>query len=128
MIVSEAPSAGGGLLASAAAFAPLLPGVIGLWRRAELVWLGRTTSIRAHLGALVASGITAVSWEAHPDPAAREAELLAEVRNGSCSLLATYGRLHGSWVRTRCLVAGAVAAHERARALRREAQRIRAAA
>ena len=83
MIVSDA-SAGGkeSLLRSIATFAPVLGGVLGLWKGTRLFYLGRAGSIRERLLAIAAhlEEISTVTWEAHRDPAAREAELLAELR------------------------------------------------
>jgi hypothetical protein len=59
MIVTDAASRQTRALGLLLAFAPGLPGVIGDCDR----WLGR---------------VTAITWESHPDPAAREAELHAE--------------------------------------------------
>jgi len=53
--------------------------------------LGRSSRSASASGA--AQAITAVSWEKHDDPVAREAELFAEYERGSSSLLKTYGRL-----------------------------------
>lgn len=71
-------------LRSLAALAPLLGGVLGLWKRGGLLYLGRAYSLREGLLALAngSSGvelrkITAITWEMHPRPAMREAELLA---------------------------------------------------
>ena len=84
MIVSDASSSGGkeSLLRSLAGLAPLVAGVIGLWKRGRLFYLGRADSIRERLLALAPdlNEITTVTWEAHADPAAREAELLASIR------------------------------------------------
>jgi len=49
--------------------------------------------VAIRLGEWSAQAITAVSWEKHDDPVAREAELFAEYERGSSSLLKTYGRL-----------------------------------
>ena len=80
MVVSDATSgAERGRLRSIAALAPLVAGVIGLWRRGKLLYLGRADSIHARLLAIAAEDrldADAVTWEAHAEPTAREAELL----------------------------------------------------
>jgi hypothetical protein len=92
MVVSDATSAGkNGLWAALAGLAPHLPGVIGLWSGLTLRYLGRATSIRARLEALGrvldTSLFTGIAWESHPDPAAREAQLLAEETRGQAAML-----------------------------------------
>lgn len=69
--------------------APFLAGVIGLWEGAKLLYLGRAQSIRDRLETFASeprtldpSRVSAVTWECHPDPAAREAELYAEYLDG----------------------------------------------
>jgi hypothetical protein len=100
-----------GLWARVAALAPLVPGVIGLWQQAKLLYLGQAESIQSRLLGLTEgemgvdpARVTAVTWEAHPDPAAREAELLAEYAAASRSLRQTYGRFHGNLVRSARLI------------------------
>jgi hypothetical protein len=79
-------------LRSAALLAPLVAGVIALWEGAKLTYLGRAESVRGQLEAFAggrdfdSSGVTAVTWEAHPNPKVREAELHAEYVAGSRSL------------------------------------------
>lgn len=95
MIVTDAPpGVRPNVLGFIAALAPLLAGVIGLWKRGELLYLGRAASIRDRLLALLQEGsalgadeLSAIGWEAHRDPAAREAELLAEYRRASHQLV-----------------------------------------
>jgi hypothetical protein len=60
--------------------APADPGVYSLWNGDEVVYYGRAGSIRARLLEHVAraAGATHYSWEVAADPAAREAELLAD--------------------------------------------------
>ena len=72
-------------LRSLAVLAPLLGGVLALWNRGRLLYLGRADSIRERLhafaggqGSLRLEDVSAITWEAHADPAAREAELLAQ--------------------------------------------------
>lgn len=79
MVLSDAAEGGGrGRLVSLAALAPLVGGVIGLWKRGRLFYVGRAASIRDRLLALAErDDPDAVGWETHPDPARREAELLA---------------------------------------------------
>lgn len=85
MVVSDASeSPPRSRLRTLAVLAPLLGGVIGLWKCGRLLYLGRAESIRERLrafgdggGGVPAEEVTAVTWEAHPDPVAREAELLA---------------------------------------------------
>lgn len=107
MVVTDA-SAGKNRLLSLAGLAPLLPGVIALWQGAALLYLGRAASIRAQLERIAddwrAQHISAISWEKHADPAAREAQLLAEYERGCASLTTTYGRRHGNVVRTARLI------------------------
>jgi hypothetical protein len=119
-------------LGSAALLAPLVAGVIALWEGGKLLYLGSARSIRARLEALVAektldsSGVTAVTWEAHANPALRETELHSEYASGSKNLLDTYGQLQGSLARTFRLVAEATRRVARARAIRDDARRLRA--
>ena len=90
MIVTDASSGGReGLLRALAALAPVVSGVIGLWRGTKLLYVGRAASIRERLlgmgdgqGGLEVEAVTALTWEAHPNPAAREAELLAQCEEG----------------------------------------------
>ncbi len=85
MVVSDATEGTpGGRLRSLAALAPLVGGVIALWNRGRLLYLGRAASIRERMHALAGAqdGVrledaTAISWETHADPARREAQLLA---------------------------------------------------
>ena len=92
------------------ALAPALPGIISLWQHASLLYLGRAQSIRrveALLGGaegIDPAQVTDVMWENHPNPPAREAELHAEYVQASRSLLRTYGRWHGSRVRSSRLI------------------------
>jgi hypothetical protein len=63
--------------------APAEAGVYSLWDGEELVYYGHAASVRARLlehfeGRLPATSATHYSWELCADPAAREAELLAE--------------------------------------------------
>lgn len=59
--------------------APEDPGVYALWNGDEVVYYGRAASIRARLlEHAERPGATHYSWEIAADPAAREAELLAE--------------------------------------------------
>ena len=111
-------------LRAAIGLAPLLAGVIGLWEGSKLLYLGQAPSIRAGLEALASEPhslhrrhVTAVTWECHSDPAAREAELYAEYLDGSRSLLDTYGRAHGTLVRASQLVERAHQAMELARTI-----------
>lgn len=121
-------------LRSLAALAPLLGGVLALWQRGRLLYLGRADSIRDRLHA-VADGrggarcedVTAVTWETHDDPGAREAELLAEYRSGSRTLLERYGVLQGNLIRTARLLEMSLAACALARKMREQARGIRAA-
>jgi hypothetical protein len=87
MVVTDAtPGAEPGRLRSMAALAPLAAGVIGLWKGGELLYLGRARSIRERLLAVAAEArlpADALTWEAHADPAAREAELLAELASAA---------------------------------------------
>jgi hypothetical protein len=87
MVVTDASPAKD-RLRGAIRLAPVLAGVIGLWEGARLLYLGRAQSIRAALEALATEPhtllgrrVTAVTWECHADPAAREAELYAECLN-----------------------------------------------
>jgi hypothetical protein len=131
MVVSDASE--GSLrerLRSLAALAPLVPGVIGLWQGGKLLYLGCTDSIAGRLRALAGrfgEAITAITWEAHPEPARREAELLSEYENASSRLADRYGRIHGSQIRTARLVEKARTTVARAATLRRRAQEIRCA-
>jgi predicted secreted protein len=104
--------------------------VVALWQGAQLLYLGRAASIRSQLEKLAgewrAQAVTAVSWEKHDDPAAREAELCAEYERGSRSLLQTYGQLQGNMIRTARLVAQAKATIARSATLQNFAQGIRA--
>lgn len=80
MVVSDASGAARNRLGSLAVLAPLLAGVIALWKRGRLLYVGRAASLRERLQAIAADpgfGADAVTWEAHPDPASGEAELLA---------------------------------------------------
>ena len=93
MVVSDATEGEPrGRLRFLAALAPLLGGVIGLWKRGRLFYLGRAESIRDGFHALVEGGsrfcddITALAWEAHVDPGRREAELLARYKARYTSL------------------------------------------
>lgn len=87
MVLSDAADGGRGRLRSLVALAPLLGGVIGLWKRGRLFYFGRAVSIRERLLALAErETLDAVGWEAHADPARREAELLAELRPRYTSL------------------------------------------
>jgi hypothetical protein len=132
MVVSDAtPGADHGRLASIAALAPLAAGVIGLWKGGQLLYLGRAQSIRGRLLAIAGEDrpeVDAVTWEAHGDPAAREAELLAEYAGGARSLTQTYGRWHGNRVRTFRLLELAAAARTLARSLREQAALLRTVA
>jgi len=119
-------------LRAAIGFAPLAAGVIGLWEGAKLLYLGRAHSIRGQLEVLASEPhtlhprrVTAVTWECHSEPAAREAELYAEYLDGSRSLLHSYGRTHGTAVRTSQLIDRAYQAVELARTLRGRAQHLR---
>lgn len=139
MVVSDAGSPEDrvrSLLGNLTCLAPLVPGVIALWQGASLLYLARAESLRAGLERLARghpaldAGVTAVTWEAHANAAAREAELLAEYERASPALVARYG-LHGSLVRTARLVERAKAAVARAAATRaraRELRRLRRAA
>lgn len=86
MIVTDAsPGGKEGLLGTLAALAPVVSGVIGLWRGTKLLYLGRAASIRERLlgmrdSSLDVEAVNALTWEAHPDPAVREAELLAAAK------------------------------------------------
>ena len=104
---------------------------------ARLIWmllyLGTAVCLRSRFASLLEGGlvcdgqrITAVTWEAHANPAAREAELLTEYSSGSESLRKTYGALHGNHVRTSRLIAKARETVQSARALRQRARHIRA--
>jgi hypothetical protein len=108
MVVSDASGGARSRLLSIAGLAPLLPGVIALWQGAKLLYLGQAQSIRSELERLAdhwsRREISLVSWEKHGDPAAREAELLAEYERGLPSLTKTYGQLHGNLVRTARLI------------------------
>jgi hypothetical protein len=122
----------GSLLALLAGLAPLAQGVVAIWRGPVLQYLGRARSLRTRLRSLaeqpaLCDAVSAVTWEPHADPAAREAELLAEYESASPSLAATYGPLHGTFVRTHRLGKQAAAARRRARATRDRARRIREA-
>ena len=119
-------------LRAAIGFAPLVAGVIGLWEGAKLLYLGRAQSIRAQLEALASEPhtlhprrVTAVTWECHSDPAAREAELYVEYLDGSRSLLHTYGRAHGTVVRASQLIDRAYQVVELARSIRGRARELR---
>lgn len=132
MIVSDAtPRNQNDLWTLLIGLAPSLPGVIGLWQDFRLVYLGRAASIRSRLENLAdgldANLFTALTWESHCDPAAREAELHAEYANASASLEVTYGSIHGGQVRTHRLIEHARQARERARTIRAAARCIRQA-
>lgn len=121
------------LIGMLAGLAPLVSGVIGLWHGARLLYLGTAVCLRSRFASLLEGGlvmdgkeISAVTWEAHADPAVREAELLAEYAKGSPTLRKTYGALHGNHVRTARLVARAADVVESARVLRDTARSIRA--
>lgn len=135
MVVTDVTHrAAGDTLRFAALIAPFIAGVIGLWEGAKLLYLGRAECIRTRLSeaacghdSLDSTRITAVTWEAHPNPAAREAELYAEYVSGSRSLLKTYGHMHGGLVRTFRLIEQSMEAVDRARSTRDHARRLRAA-
>jgi hypothetical protein len=81
-------------LTSIVGLAPCVGGVIALWEGAALLYLGRARSIRARLRTLASrnatldsSRVTAVTWETHPNPMAREAELHAKYMSQSLSPL-----------------------------------------
>ena len=84
MIVTDAASRGVHALGLLLAFAPALPGVIGAWQDAKLIYVARAQCIRSHIESVIGNcdrwpgRVTAITWETHPDPAAREAELYAE--------------------------------------------------
>ena len=133
MIVSDA-SAGEprARLLALAALAPLLGGVIGLWRRGKLLYLGRADSIRARLAGMADARCTlplgettAITWEASDDPARREAELLAEYERGSPTLVQRYGVMQGNLARTSRLIERAREAVALAVRLRERAARMR---
>ena len=133
MVVTDAGEAGPrSRLRTLAALAPLLGGVLGLWKRGRLLYLGRADSIRGRLGALAEGEgavspdeVTAITWEIHPDPVAREAALLAEYRSAARTLTTTYGRFQGSLARTFSLVEKTRATIAEARAARARARRTR---
>lgn len=108
LVVSDASSTPKSRLLSIAGLAPLLPGVMALWQGAKLLYLGQAQSLRREMERLAdhwsRREITLVSWEKHDDPAAREAQLLAEYERALPSLTQTYGQLHGNRVRTARLV------------------------
>jgi hypothetical protein len=85
MVVTDAgATAGKNPLRAAALLAPVVAGVIALWEGAKLAYLGRAESVRAQLEAFACEQqdrldrVTTVTWEAHPNPQVREAELHAE--------------------------------------------------
>jgi hypothetical protein len=132
MVVSDASTPAKGVLATLAGLAPMLPGVIGFWQGSKLLQLGRASSIRAELsrflnghGPFDPQLITAATFEAHPSPAVREAELHAEYENASRTLPATYGLMHGNGVRTARLIEKAMRTVQRARSLAAAARDIR---
>lgn len=134
MVVSDAATAGmRDRLGMVAALAPLLGGVIGLWKRGRLLYLGRAESIGERLAELAAGGrlgpdideITALTWEVHSNPAVREAELLAEYQTASRGLVGRYGLMQGNLARTSRLIELAHASVALARSLSQEARRIR---
>jgi hypothetical protein len=95
MVVTDAGEAGPrSRLRTLAALAPLLGGVLGLWKRGRLLYLGRAESIRDGLFAF-ADGrrgvrpeqVSAITWETNADPIAREAELLARYVKASPALV-----------------------------------------
>jgi hypothetical protein len=133
MVVTDAGAmAGKNPLRAAALLAPVVAGVIALWEGAKLTYLGRAESVRGQLEALACEHdtldsrrVTSVTWEAHPNPQVREAELYAEYVAGSRSLVDTYGSLHGNLVRTFRLIAQAGKLRERARSIRDCARSLR---
>jgi len=134
MVVNDAgiPKGGNQLLSALAAIAPLLPGVLGLWHGARLARLATTGCLRELMQRMArergpCNDITAVTWEAHPDPGARRAELLREYEDGGSSLPDTYGSMHGNLVRTRQLIDQARKARSVARSLRAAARNVREA-
>ena len=93
-----------------ASLPPVVAGVIALWEGAKLTYRGRAESVRGQLEAFACAHdtldsrrVTTVTWEAHPNPQAREAELHAEYVAGSRTLVGTYGLIHGNLVRTSAL-------------------------
>lgn len=84
MIVTDAASRGTHALGLLLALAPALPGVIGAWQDAKLLYVARAQCMRSHIESVIGNcarwpgRVTAITWESHPDPAAREAELYAE--------------------------------------------------
>jgi hypothetical protein len=121
MIVTDATRENEDKVLGAIALAPLVPGVIALWQGVNLFYLGHAQSIRARLGELVQrfgpDAFNALTWEAHSNPAAREAELLAEYRSGARTLPQTYGRQLGNRVRSSRLIARAAEMMAVARAI-----------
>jgi hypothetical protein len=125
MVVTDVnSSAAKTALQAAVGLAPALAGVIGLWEGARMLYLGRARSIRARLQAIAAGDepldagrVTAVTWECHANPKAREAELCVQYMSGSRSLSDTYGRLHGNLVRTSWLIERAVQTVANARSI-----------
>lgn len=135
MVVKDASTAVRDVLASLAAFAPVLSGVVGFWQDTKLLYLGRAASIRARLeqflrgdDALDPAMVTTVTLEPHSSPAVRKAQLHAEYEKASPTLPATYGFLHGSRVRTAKLIEKATDTVLRARLLAAQAREIRGAA
>lgn len=121
-------------LRSLAVLAPLLGGVLGLWKYGRLLYLGRAQSIRARLhdladgqGGVRPEDVTAITWETHADPAEREAELLAEYRKASPALVERYGLMQGNLARTSRLREISAAACALARQLREQARGLRQA-
>jgi hypothetical protein len=132
MMVNDAAGTGGtkGLLAALAGIAPLLPGVLGIWHTGRLIRLQTTGCLRELMQRMAErrtrlDRITAVTWEAHSDPATRKAELLHEYESGSSSLPSTYGAMQGNLARTDRLIAQSREACSAARSLRAAARKLR---
>lgn len=133
MVVTDAGAAAGkNPLRAAALLAPVVAGVIALWEGAKLTYLGRAESVRGQLEAFACAHdtldsrrVTTVTWEAHPNPQVREAELHAEYVAGSRSLVGTYGLIHGNLVRTFRLIEQAGKLRDSARSIRDRARHLR---
>lgn len=133
MVVSDATDRkDADLLGSLASLAPLLPGVIALWQGTRLLYLEAAACLRSRIALLLGDGPTfdgeaigTMTWEPHPDPAKRHAEIAAEYEEGSRSLAQAFGHVHGNRVRTDRLIARARHSVARARRLREVARALR---